>query len=180
MNTESQIAAHVRGILSLLGEDPTCEGLRDTPHRVARFYMDFLSREVTNTMTTFESGTYHDLVVVKDIRGWSLCEHHLLPFSFVAHVGYIPEGRVLGLSKIPRIVLHHACQLQLQERMTQAIAADVLAAVGHDAGAACIVEGQHTCVSMRGVERDPTMVTHAFLGSLNLPEARREFLSLVR
>lgn len=173
-----EIAGHVRDILVLLGEDPAREGLSGTPDRVARFYLNFLKPAEAN-VTTFAAETYDQLVVVKDIKGWSLCEHHLLPFKFAAHVGYIPRERVIGVSKIPRIVLRRAARLQLQERLTDEVAHVVSETTGAR-GVIVVVEGKHTCVAMRGVERDVTMITSSLVGIFQDDlGARQEFLSLI-
>ena len=170
----------VHALLEALGEDRDREGLVKTPLRVARFWQEFLEYDPGNVETQFESIETDQMVIVKGIAGWSMCEHHLLPFSFVAHVGYITGDRVIGLSKIPRIVQKHAHALQLQERLTAQIA-DELERIAKPRGIGVLIEGVHTCVVMRGI-RSPgvTMTTSCMRGiMLGNPYAKDEFLRLV-
>jgi GTP cyclohydrolase I len=177
-NVEIQQA--VRIILRAIGEDPSREGLKNTPDRVARFWSEFINFDSGNIEVTFETLHTDQMVIVKDIDGWSLCEHHLLPWSFTAHVGYITGDRVVGLSKIPRIVQKHAHRLQLQERFTADIA-DELMKVADARGVGVVVTGIHTCATMRGI-RTPraSMVTSAMRGIMLVnPFAKEEFLRLI-
>jgi GTP cyclohydrolase I len=174
----------VKEILLEVGEDPDREGLRRTPERVARAY-EFLTKgyqediaEVLNDAIFTEK--YDEMVIVKDIDFFSLCEHHMLPFYGKAHVAYIPNGKILGLSKIPRIVEVFARRLQVQERMTQQIAETLFTALEPD-GVAVVIEGKHLCMMMRGVEKQNSVATtSAMLGSFRDDErTRNEFLKLV-
>ncbi len=170
------IADAVRTILLNVGEDPTREGLLKTPERVARAYDELLSGYQIDPVAlindAFFDTEYHDMVVVKDIEFFSLCEHHMLPFFGKAHVAYIPEGQVLGLSKIPRIVEMYARRLQLQEKMTHEIA-DFIQELLNPRGVAVIVTGQHMCSMMRGVNKpDAKMVTQVMYGEFENREVR--------
>lgn len=178
-DTQTQIALGVNMILNAIGEDVNREGLVETPNRVARFWKEFMFHDPGNIDVTFESIQTDQMVIVKDIDGWSLCEHHLLPFSFRAHVCYVTGKRVIGLSKIPRIVQKHAHKLQLQERLTQDIA-DELMAVSDALGVGVIIEGLHTCMQMRGVRSNGSMITSCLRGVLLAnPSAKQEFMSLI-
>jgi GTP cyclohydrolase IA len=152
----SEVEAAVRTILRFVGEDPDREGLLDTPDRVARMYIELTEgyREDPTSLINDALFTvnYDEMVIVKDIDFYSLCEHHLLPFIGKAHVAYIPDGRVLGLSKIPRIVEMFARRLQVQERMTVQIAEFINQAV-HPIGVAVVIEASHLCMSMRGIRK---------------------------
>ena len=171
----------VEQLLIAIGEDPSREGLQQTPERVARMYADLLDGywvdpiELVNG-ALFEE-TYDEMVVVRDIEFYSLCEHHLLPFLGRAHVGYFPRGKVLGLSKIPRIVDMFARRLQVQERMTRQIA-EFIQGLLQPHGVAVVIEGLHLCATMRGVKKhDARMTTSAMLGAFrNSIATRQEFL----
>jgi len=180
---EAKVARLVRELLVELGEDPDREGLVKTPARVARA-MAFLTRGYRDTAKKAVGGavfTTHtdDMVLLRDIEVYSLCEHHLLPFYGRCHVGYIARGRVLGVSKIARIVECFARRLQIQERLTQEIAHAVMAETGAE-GVGVVLECRHLCMMMRGVEKqNAAMTTSAVLGSLREePAARQEFMSL--
>lgn len=152
----------VRNILTEIGEDPQRDGLQRTPERVARMYNE-LTAGYSMDIETLINGAlfdvdYEDMVLVRDIEFYSLCEHHMLPFFGKAHVAYIPNGKVLGLSKIPRIVEMFARRLQVQERLTTQIA-DLLEDLLHPQGVAVVVEGAHMCAMMRGVKKSETMMT---------------------
>jgi GTP cyclohydrolase I len=175
----------VRGLLAGLGEDPEREGLKKTPERVEKA-MRFLTRgyeqdpaQVLNQ--ALFTVTYDEMVVVKDIDLYSLCEHHLLPFHGKAHVAYLPNGKVVGLSKIPRLVDIYARRLQVQERLTVEIAEAIQDAV-HPRGVGVIIEAVHFCMMMRGVEKQNSVaVTSCMLGAFREQlQTREEFLSLVR
>ena len=171
-------------LLTGIGENVRREGLRDTPTRAAKA-LAFLTRGYEQTLdevvndALFETDL-DEIVLVKDIELYSLCEHHLLPFIGKCHVGYLPQGRVLGLSKVARIVDMFARRLQIQETLTQQIAQTVMEVTGA-AGAGVIVEAQHLCMSMRGVEKQhSTMKTSVMLGRFrDNPPTRSEFLQLV-
>lgn len=171
-------------LLEGIGEDTDREGLRDTPRRAAnalafltRGYQQSLEDVVNNAL--FETAL-DEIVLVKDIELYSLCEHHLLPFIGKCHVGYLPQGRVLGLSKVARIVDMFARRLQIQETLTQQIANTIMDVTGA-AGVGVIIEAQHLCMSMRGVEKQhSTMKTSVMLGRFrDSPPTRSEFLQLV-
>lgn len=170
------------GILTAVGEDPTREGLLKTPDRVARMYEELLSGYRTDPAKLINGALfdveYDDMVIVRDIEFSSLCEHHLLPFIGHAHVAYIPRGKVIGLSKIPRIVDMFARRLQVQERMTRQIA-NFLNEVLDARGVAVVVEGKHMCSMMRGVQKhDPSMTTSTMLGAFRENQAtRNEFMA---
>jgi GTP cyclohydrolase I len=174
----------VRILLESIGEDPDRQGLQRTPQRVAKAYAELtagyhVDAEALVNEAIFDV-TYDEMVLVKDIDFFSLCEHHLLPFYGKAHVAYIPNGKVIGLSKIPRIVEMFSRRLQVQERMTQEIA-DFLSGTLNPQGVAVVVEGQHMCAAMRGVKKaNARMTTSAMLGSFkHNPQTRAEFLDHV-
>ena len=183
-NTEidqDTIQKAVREIIQAIGEDPDRQGLRNTPSRVARAYTELLAGyrddpEIIVNGALFEV-TYDEMVIVRDIEFYSLCEHHMLPFLGRAHVAYIPRGHVIGLSKIPRIVDMFARRLQVQERLTRQIA-DSLDELLHPHGVAVVIEALHTCSMMRGVKKhDARMTTSAMLGAFRASLAtRQEFL----
>jgi GTP cyclohydrolase IA len=173
-----------REILSRLGEDPNREGLVATPERVTKS-MAFLTKGYDVDPTSILRGAlydvdYDEMVIVKDIEMFSLCEHHMLPFFGKVHVAYIPKGKVIGLSKIPRLVEVFARRLQVQERLTQQIA-DAIQKVIEPQGVGVVVEARHLCMMMRGIEKqNSSTVTSAMLGCFRQKETRQEFLSLVR
>ena len=177
--------ALVRHQLILLGEDPAREGLRDTPERV-RASLEFLTRGYRMTVdevfgdATFAEA-YNDMVVVKDIEMYSLCEHHLLPFFGRVHIGYIPKGRLVGLSKLPRLVEMYSRRLQLQERMTRQIA-ECLEKYLEPIGVGVVIEADHLCMKMRGVEKQNSRVfTSCVLGIFQTdPKTRAEFMGLIK
>jgi GTP cyclohydrolase IA len=173
----------IRNMITVLGEDVTREGLARTPQRVARAYETLTSgyqmsvdQIVNNAIFTEQ---YDEIVSVKNIHFFSLCEHHLLPFFGIANIGYIPDGKVIGLSKIPRIVDMYARRLQLQERLTTQVA-NCLKEVLEPRGVAVVVEAYHLCMMMRGVEKqDSLTVTSCMLGDFRTsPQTRNEFMTL--
>jgi len=172
----------VRTILEAIGEDPSREGLAKTPSRVARMYGELTAGYHVDPVKLINNAVfevdYDEMVIVRDIDFYSLCEHHMLPFIGRCHVGYIPRGRVIGLSKIPRIVEMFARRLQLQERMTQEIA-NFLNETLHPLGVAVVAEGVHMCSAMRGVKKaNARMVTSAMLGVFKSRDStRNEFLN---
>lgn len=174
----------VHQLLVELGEDPKREGLRRTPRRVERA-LDFLTSGYRESIKKILNGAlfeekYNEMVIVKDIDFYSLCEHHLLPFYGRCHVAYIPNGKVVGLSKIPRLVEMFARRLQLQERMTTQIAKAIMKALQPD-GVAVVTEARHLCMMMRGVQKQNTVVTNsALLGVFHQDRAcRDEFMQLI-
>jgi GTP cyclohydrolase I len=176
------IPTAVRSILSGIGEDPERQGLLKTPERVARMYDEITAGYRVDPVKLVNGAIfdvdYDEMVVVKDIEFYSLCEHHLLPFYGKAHVAYVPDGRVIGLSKIPRIVEMYARRLQVQERMAAQIA-NLLQDAVHPKGVAVIVEGAHMCALMRGVKKSGTnMTTSTYLGTFKDDHIlRSEFLA---
>ena len=182
---KESIADLVRKMIALVGEDPNREGLRKTPERfekALRYLTSGYNQNLDNVLNgaTF-SVHYDEMVVVKDIEFFSLCEHHLLPFFGKAHVAYLPSKRVLGLSKIARLVNMYARRLQIQERMTSQIAQAIEEKISPE-GVGVIIEARHLCMQMRGVEKQHGQaVTSAMLGSFrHNKQTRDEFLSLVR
>lgn len=182
--TNVDVSAAKKLILDLLkaiGEDPEREGLRNTPDRVARMYTELLSGYTADPQRVVNGALfevkYDEMVIVRDIEFYSMCEHHMLPFIGRAHVAYIPDGKVLGLSKIPRIVDMYARRLQVQERMTRQIA-DFLRDLLKPQGVAVVVEAMHLCSMMRGVKKhDARMTTSAMHGAFRANLAtRQEFL----
>ncbi len=171
-------------MLNAIGEDVNREGLLRTPDRVARAYEEifsgyFIDKDALINEALFEV-EYDQMVLVKDIKFYSMCEHHILPFFGKAHVAYLPKGKVLGLSKIPRIVEMFAHRLQVQERLTQQIATFIQDTI-HPLGVAVVIEGQHLCMMMRGVRKEEAiMTTSAMLGGFRTHlETRLEFLNRI-
>ncbi|MGG3793783.1 GTP cyclohydrolase I FolE [Pseudomonas paraversuta] len=183
MNEE--LASNYRAILQGLGEDPQREGLLDTPKRAAKA-MQYLCHGYQQSLEQIVNGALFEsdndeMVIVRDIELYSLCEHHLLPFIGKAHVAYIPTGKVLGLSKVARIVDMFARRLQIQENLTRQIA-DAIAQVTDAAGVAVVIEAKHMCMMMRGVEKqNSVMTTSVMLGAFRESyNTRQEFLQLIR
>lgn len=174
----------VKEILTLIGEDPKREGILQTPKRVAKTW-EFLTKGYREDINKVLNGAifhekYSEMVIVKDIDFFSMCEHHLLPFYGKAHVAYIPNGKIVGLSKVPRIVEVFSRRLQVQERMTQQIADTIFETLEPD-GVGVVIEAHHLCMMMRGVEKqNSAATTSAMLGSFRDDErTRNEFLQLV-
>jgi GTP cyclohydrolase I len=182
---KESIADLVRKMIQLVGEDPNREGLRKTPERFEKAFKFLTGGYLQNVDSVLNGATfsvhYDEMVVVKDIEFFSLCEHHLLPFFGKAHVAYLPSKRVLGLSKIARLVNMFARRLQIQERMTSQIAESIQEKISPE-GVGVIIEARHLCMQMRGVEKQHGQaVTSAMLGSFrHNKQTRDEFLSLVR
>jgi GTP cyclohydrolase I len=175
---------HYREILLGLGENPDREGLRDTPERAAKA-MRYLCHGYDQSLQEIVNGALFasssdEVVIVRDIELYSLCEHHLLPFIGKAHVAYIPTGKVLGLSKVARIVDMYARRLQIQENLTRQIA-EAIQSVTNAAGVAVVIEAQHMCMMMRGVEKQNSqMLTSVMLGAFRESSStRQEFLQLI-
>ena len=171
-------------LLARVGEDPKRDGLLNTPERMEKS-MAFLTQGFKQSVDTVLHGAlfdvhYDEMVIVKDIEFYSQCEHHLLPFFGKAHVAYVPNGKVIGLSKIPRIIDIFSRRLQVQERLTQQVAAAIDEAI-HPQGVGVILEAQHLCMMMRGVEKqDSSTVTSAMVGVFKTQlQTRNEFLSLI-
>ncbi len=181
---QAKITAGVRMILEGIGEDPDREGLRDTADRVARMYAEVfqgLHQDPRDYLTAVFDEDHDEMVVVKDIPFFSMCEHHLLPFYGKAHVSYLPSGKVLGLSKIARVVEAFAQRPQVQERLTSRIA-DLLMTELNALGVAVVIEVTHSCMTMRGVKKPgASMMTSAMRGHFKTHQATRsEFMSLIR
>jgi GTP cyclohydrolase I len=183
--TETSFADLVREMIERVGEDPSREGLQRTPERVERAFQ-FLTRGYNEDPEQLLNSAlftvnYDEMVIVKDIEMFSLCEHHMLPFFGKVHIAYIPNGKVIGLSKLPRLVDIYARRLQVQERMTTQIA-ETLMKVIQPQGVGVVVEARHLCMMMRGVEKQHSAtVTSAMLGCFrDEKETREEFLALVR
>ena len=183
MNTE-RVQELIRDLLLELGEDPNREGLLDTPARVARSY-EFLFRGYKMDMDKVVNGAIftqesNNMIVVRDIEVYSLCEHHMLPFFGRCHIGYIPRGKVFGVSKVARIVDCFARRLQIQERLTQQIARAIKDTIDAE-GVGVVIEAKHLCMMMRGVEKQNSlMTTSSVLGSFHDSVATRtEFLTLI-
>ena len=183
-STTEAIAQHVTQLLQHLGEDPQREGLQRTPERVGKA-MQFLTQgylqdpEAILRSALFEED-YRQMVVVKDIPFYSLCEHHVLPFFGKAHVAYIPNGKITGLSKVARVVDVFARRLQVQERMTTQIK-ECIQNTLNPLGVMVVIEAEHLCMQMRGVQKPGAVTTTSdFTGAFNRPETREEFMNLIR
>lgn len=182
---QARVAAAVRELLIAIGEDPDRDGLADTPLRVARSYAEVfagLEQDAATLLSTTFDLAHDEMVIVKDIEVWSMCEHHLLPFTGVAHVGYIPakDGRVTGLSKLARLVDIYARRPQVQERLTTQIA-DSLVQHLDARGVMVVLDCEHLCMSMRGVRKAGSRtVTSAVRGLMRHPATRAEAMSLIR
>lgn len=179
-----KLAEHYHDILGLLGEDPEREGLQKTPMRVAKA-MQILTRGYSQdphkvlTDALFKED-YNQMVIVKDIDVFSLCEHHMLPFYGKAHVAYIPNGHITGLSKIARVVDIYSHRLQVQERLTQQIK-DCIQETLKPQGVMVVIEAKHMCMQMRGVEKQNSITTTSdFSGAFNQAKTREEFMKLLR
>ncbi len=178
-----ELEKHYRAILSLIGEDPQREGLLDSPLRVAKS-IQFLTqgydhdpREILLSARFKED--YREMVIVKDIEIFSLCEHHMIPFVGKAHIGYIPNGYITGLSKIARVVEAYSRRLQVQERLTSQIK-DAINDALNPLGVAVVIEARHMCMSMRGVQKQSSVTTTSdFTGAFQRAETRAEFISLI-
>jgi GTP cyclohydrolase IA len=184
VDSPASLTEAVRTLLAEIGEDPSREGLTGTPDRVRRMYDELTAGYHVDPDELLNGACftvdYDEMVVVRDIEFFSLCEHHLLPFIGHAHVGYLPRGRVVGLSKIPRIVDMYAKRLQLQERLTVQVA-DFLMERLEPKGVACVIEATHLCTMMRGVKKqEATMVTSSMTGTFRRDaRTRAEFMGLI-
>lgn len=179
----AKLQEHYSAILEILGEDPNREGLLKTPLRVAKS-MQFLTHGYTQDpmeilLSARFKEDYRQMVIVKDIEVYSLCEHHMIPFIGKAHVAYIPNGYITGLSKIARVVEAYSRRLQVQERLTTQIKNAINEAL-HPLGVAVVIEAKHLCMSMRGVQKqDAVTVTSDFIGAFERETTRAEFLQLI-
>lgn len=177
--SKEQAESAISQMLLYIGEDPQREGLKKTPHRVAKAFLELTEgykQDPKEILSTTFSESYNDMVVVRDIEFWSLCEHHLLPFHGRVTVGYIPKDRVVGLSKIGRLVQCFSRRLQVQEKLTQQIASSMMEHLNPE-GVGVIVKASHQCMAMRGVKAPAEMVTSCLLGQFLDPTTRNEFLS---
>ena len=178
-----ELADHYKEILTLLGEDPGREGLEKTPQRVAKAMQTLtkgyqMDAHKVLTDALFKED-YSQMVIVKDIDFFSLCEHHMLPFYGKAHVAYIPNGYITGLSKIARVVDIYSHRLQVQERMTQQIK-DCIQETLHPLGVMVVIEAKHMCMQMRGIEKQNSITTTSdFSGAFNQAKTRQEFMNLI-
>jgi GTP cyclohydrolase I len=181
---DNTIEWHVKNIICRIGENPQREGLRDTPRRVAAMYKELTSgynRDIEEIFTTFDKENYNEMVILRHCEFYSLCEHHLMPFFGMAHVGYIPNERVIGISKLARLVNIFAKRLQTQERMTVEIV-DALEEHLEPKGSMCVIKGSHLCMRARGVNKQNSdVVTSAIRGRFKKDyKTRTEFLDLIR
>ncbi len=178
---KDKIKQFTRDFIEYIGDDPNRDGLKDTPDRFAKAWDKLYSgykQKPEDVITVFDDENYDEMIVVKDIEFYSTCEHHLIPFYGKVHVGYIPNGKIIGLSKIPRIVEIYSRRLQNQERLTSQIAKAIEDALGPK-GVGVIIEARHLCMMARGVEKQNTVVTTSALKGLfkNNDKTRSEFLT---
>ena len=182
--TSASLEELARELLVRLGEDPSREGLVKTPERLAKAYQ-YLTKGYNEDPHEVLNGAlfsvdYDEMVIVKDIEMFSLCEHHMLPFFGKVHIAYIPKGKVLGLSKLPRLVEVFARRLQVQERLTVEIAEAIQKAI-RPMGVGVVIEARHLCMMMRGVEKQHSAtVTSSMIGAFRAQQTRQEFLALIR
>ena len=180
----AEMAGHYREIIRLLGEDPEREGLLKSPERIAKAMLFFTNGYDLDPKEILRSAMFHEdykqMVVVKNIELYSLCEHHMVPFIGKAHIAYIPNGKIVGLSKIPRVVDAYARRLQVQERLTRQIKACIQNTL-EPLGVAVVIEAQHLCMSMRGVQKQNSITTTSdFTGAFHSNQAtREEFMHLI-
>ncbi len=179
---KARIEKAVREILIAIGEDPDREGLVETPKRVANMYEEIfagLDSDPHRLLKVFDEGDNDEMVVVRDIPMYSMCEHHMLPFFGKAHVAYIPNGKIVGLSKIPRIVDAFARRMQVQERLTDQIK-DCIQEALEPLGVAVVIEAQHMCMQMRGIQKQNSVTTtSSFTGAFEKDKTRKEFINLI-
>lgn len=178
-----KVSAHYSSILSELGEDMNREGIKKTPERVAKSMQFLMHGYDIDPAALLKSALFHDdyrqMVIVKDIEMYSLCEHHMLPFFGKAHIAYIPDGCIVGLSKIPRVVDAFARRLQVQERLTTEIR-DCIQETLKPLGVAVVIEAKHLCMSMRGIQKQNSVATtSAFTGEFENEKTRSEFIRLI-
>ncbi len=180
----TEMAAHYRAVIEAIGEDPDREGLVKTPERAAKALAFLTQGQGADPADILRSALFEEdceeMVLIRDIEVFSLCEHHMLPFFGKAHVAYLPQGKITGLSKIPRVVDVFARRLQVQERLTRQIR-DCIQDTLNPKGVAVVIEARHLCMQMRGVEKQHSLTTtSAFTGSfLNDPKTRKEFIRLI-
>lgn len=170
--------------LEFIGEDPEREGLLDTPNRVVKSWKELYAgynKKPEDVLTTFAAGTYDQMVLLKDIEMYSTCEHHLLPFIGVAHIAYIPNERVIGISKLARLLDIYARRLQIQERIGEQVTQALMKHL-QPLGAACVIEARHLCMAARGVEKQRSMMTTSSMKGVFLEDAtvRDELMNLIK
>lgn len=183
LSRSNSVEEHVADLLRLIGDDPSREGLRQTPKRVARSYQSLFSgysKNLEEIVTVFDNEGYDEMVISKDIEFFSTCEHHILPFLGKVHIGYIPDQKIIGLSKIPRLIEVYSRRLQTQERLTSQIA-EGLMTILQPKGVGVVIDAQHLCMMARGVQKQNAVVTTSavrgnFKKNLN---TRSEFLRLI-
>ncbi|KAF6243608.1 GTP cyclohydrolase I FolE [Nitrosopumilus sp. b1] len=175
---EERVHKLVRELIIELGEDPTREGLRETPRRIANMYKEIFSGYDSDSELSVQFSEDSDVVVAKDIQFYSMCEHHMLPFFGKVHIAYSPNGRVFGISKLVRLVEKFSKRLQIQERLTKNIA-DELHAQGVK-GVVVVAEAEHLCMKMRGVKNDARMTTSAFRGIYENKDERESVVAMIR
>lgn len=177
------IEKSIRDIIALIGEDPDREGLLETPSRVRRSYETLFSgygKKPEDVMKIFEAEGYDEMILLKDIEYFSTCEHHIIPFTGKAHIAYIPNDKICGISKLARILEIYARRMQIQERLTDQIA-HAIDDILKPKGVGVVVEGAHLCMRARGVEKqNSVMVTSSLLGVFREPEVKEEFLGLIK
>jgi GTP cyclohydrolase IA len=184
LEEDPKLVEQMAVLLRSIGEDPTRDGLQNTPKRFLRAF-SFLTQGYNESISSIINGAlfdapYDDMVIVKNIEFYSLCEHHLVPFFGKCHVGYIPNGKVIGLSKIPRIVNAFARRLQVQERLTSQISACLMQELGA-LGVGVVMQGNHLCMMMRGVEKQGAeTLTSSLVGDFHNPSTRAEFFNLIK
>ncbi len=175
---DERVKKLVRELIIELGEDPTREGLRETPERIANMYKEIFGGYDSDSELSVQFSEDSDVIIARDISFYSMCEHHMLPFFGKIHIAYSPNGRVFGISKLVRLVEKYSKRLQIQERLTKNIA-DELHAQGVN-GVAVIAEAEHLCMKMRGVRNDASMTTSAFRGLYEKKEEREGVISMIR
>lgn len=173
-----KIKSLVTELLIALGEDPSREGLKETPRRIANFWREFIEYEPGKIDTTFAAVKHNQMVCVTGMRVWSMCEHHMLPFWCDVAIAYIADDKVLGLSKFARIAHKHAHKLTLQEQLVSDIAGDVVEILGTK-DVAVMAKGEHLCMTMRGIQTPHRMISSALSGQFHNAEQRQEFFNLV-
>ena len=186
--TREEALEAVRTLITFAGDDPGRAGLLGTPERVLKSYQTIFGgyrMDLGGMLRTFEGEEYDQMIVVRDIEFYSTCEHHLQPFFGKAHIGYIPSGKVYGVSKLARVLEMHSRRLQIQERICQAVAHDLFVGDGAESdrmqGAGCILEAKHFCMVCRGVQKqNSVMVTTALEGCFRDPDVKQEFMAMCR
>ena len=181
--TENQALENIRQLLAFIGDDPNREGLLETPHRIVKSWAKLFGgykQKPQDVLKTFKDGSCEEMVVLKDIEFYSTCEHHLQPFFGTISIGYLPNGRVLGISKLARLVEVFARRLQIQEKLVAQIA-DSLMETLHPYGVMVVCKAKHMCISSRGIEKhNAVMVTSAIRGAFKKLEVRNEFLEMIK